>query len=352
MKQLYVKLLLFAIALPVLSHAQTITRENFPNPGETYNGVFAGNYGTYGSWPAGTQTWDFNGWTSNQGDTVLFEYIDATNTAPFTGAEMSVGIAGLGDLYFSSNSDSLNLAGTKTTYNNQIIEAPYQDDQQTLVTFPFTYNDSFLDTARGSFSDTYSGTYNGFPVTVDATVYRTVHSQTTADGQGTVLLPGASYSNVLRLKINSTIIDSVYQQGTTTLLTVMTSTTEEYLFVDQDYKHQIIYAIKVQPEGEVAMELVFYFTDPVELNPLNTVKAKNANIQLYPNPASDIVTVKGLQSVAGAELILYTASGEEVARLKNNGESFAIPAELKTGLYFYTLNQSGTSLTKGKINLL
>lgn len=334
--------------LPAFANAQTITRQNFPNVGENYQAVFAGNYGVYGSWPSGNQTWDFSGWTSTAGDTLPFNYSTVSSTSPFAGSEMTVGMAGLGDLFFSSSSNSYELTGTRTTFNGETVEAPYNQDYQTLVTFPFTYADNFKDTAKGTFSDTYTSI--GFPI--DATIIRTTHSETTADGSGTVILPGKTYSDILRIKITSTIIDSVYQTGTTTLLEVFTSTTEEYLYVAEGFKHQIIYANQTIPDGSTTpINTVLYFTNPVDLNPLSTKNASNNLIELYPNPASDAVSVAGLRSGTEAEIVIFSASGEQLATLKNNGQTFSIPENLNTGLYFYSISENGVVVKTGKINI-
>ena len=73
---------------------------------------------------------------------------------------------------------------------------------------------------------------------------------------------------------------------------------------------------------------------------------------LYPNPFSTnaVLRLSPETTISNAVLTVYDISGRLVSRVNNiTSTDISINrGNLKNGLYYYTLNDSGTIITKGK----
>ena len=86
--------------------------------------------------------------------------------------------------------------------------------------------------------------------------------------------------------------------------------------------------------GAIYMDsLSTWFTDIVEDCGNSIAEAENASITLYPNPASDKVTLEGVGN--GADIFIINAMGKVVRRLENVGGiiTFSV-GDLPKGIYF------------------
>lgn len=119
------------------------------------------------------------------------------------------------------------------------------------------------------------------------------------------------------------------------------------------------------PQGQSGQSVIFYTffnhdtpSDSVRLKVvfdvaptgIANIEAKN-NFQLYPNPANDVIRVK-YTSDTNADLIIYDITGKMVRR-----ESFVAGqpdytisvADLKSGVYFYSLNNGKEIISMKKL---
>ena len=83
---------------------------------------------------------------------------------------------------------------------------------------------------------------------------------------------------------------------------------------------------------------------------VNNVYA-NANISVYPNPASDVLYIdnKATQALTAN---LYAVNGSIVATKAISGNGKMDISTLPAGLYFYSLTDNGTILKRGKITVV
>ncbi|MFC2111555.1 T9SS type A sorting domain-containing protein, partial [Bacteroidota bacterium] len=134
------------------------------------------------------QTWDFSNITVYFNPQGYYYYPPAITLydSAFPTATVALEIAlNLFNYYFYETSPSGYILLGEWS---DIWELPYSDPKQAL-TFPFTYNSTVTDTYGGT-SAPYSGT----------TKTLTGNFTTTCDGYGTLILPSATHTNVLRLK--------------------------------------------------------------------------------------------------------------------------------------------------------
>lgn len=192
----------------------------------------------------------------------------------------------------------IGLAITATTGEN------YTPNPRTFATFPYTFGTVFSDT------------------------YRTVNETTdtsvviTYDAYGTLILPTGTYSNAIRQKI------------------VMNGTTTNYVWFN------------VQPFYPLLQTVL-------EENSLGIVKQVNLgtddhsfekNFAVYPNPASDVITIDAIGTIdnavaielfdlMGKRLMVQNASPLENDQIQLNVES------LNAGIYLLKITDSITKLT-------
>ena len=79
--------------------------------------------------------------------------------------------------------------------NSSTASISFSANKQTVLTFPFTYNDTWTDNYQGT------GNNSGFPFTRSGTI------TATADGFGTLITPNGTYTNVLRIFYDQTFTD-------------------------------------------------------------------------------------------------------------------------------------------------
>lgn len=139
------------------------------------------------------QTWDFSGIVTTT--TTALDFV-STSSCPSPTSFPTANV--------SSNFDSQQYVHhkfTSTEYDNVGMYAGgvaiSYSDPETILTFPFTMNDSYVDTFGATF------------VSGGVTFVRSGDVTVTADGYGTLILPNATISNVLRVKVTEDYGDAV-----------------------------------------------------------------------------------------------------------------------------------------------
>jgi hypothetical protein len=187
--------------------------------------------------------WDFSSLVFTKSGRVV--YISPAST-PYGGSFPAANIAydqGGAFGYFDAENGGYYSLGSASNFGPKVVYT----DIQTVVTYPFTYGDSLRDTAKG----TYDITTVAMGYTIVNTGIRTIYSKTSADGYGTLKVPGKEYANALRLKIVSTAIDSLtvtVNGGSPTKRVAIDDYTEYYwvisgtrlwaMYMDSVYSHQ------------------------------------------------------------------------------------------------------------------
>ena len=339
MKKFYLLFLIISFSLNSFTQP-VITSAHYPVAGES----FSGNIDFPSVWNPGTsganQTWDFS---TLAGGSATVTYEDPASTsyaASFSTSNVALSQAGTAYLYYNSTSSQVDITGTVTLFPS--ANTRVYNDPQTVITFPFTFNDNFKDTA-----DTGIIPAPG----VNRTQRRVTYSETTADGYGTLTLPGStSFSNVLRILIASEVIDSTFDSGN--FLSENISTDSQYYFISEDYKPHVLALTKnISPNGTTL--LAQYFLSPS--TPTSVIKPENSYVTIFPNPAKSEITVEidqnKFSNTAALIFQLYTNTGTTAYQeVRINQATQKIPLNnLNPGLYFYQLKDEDDLLQSGKV---
>ncbi len=244
---------------PVLTQAT-----NSPAPGHAYTI----NYGPYvqPGMPGAAQTWNLSALATDS-------TIQVTTVAPFntpngtqfptaTAAEVSEAVT----QYFRTAADGIHFAGSDDG-TSVIVHAP----QGKFLAFPCTFGTSWNTPQNASFS------YDDTPVT------RTGTFSGHADGYGNLVMPGGTIPNVLRVHWTHTLQDA-------TPFFTISYIYDSYAFFVAGQSHPIAELVTASTDfgnGAVVNQFSRWSGD------ISTaIKAPQAPaIGVYPNPASDEVTI-------------------------------------------------------------
>lgn len=340
MKKIYTVLCISFFGLA--ANAQTITRQNLPFPGDSYNSTYVNSEDE--NWnPGGSgdgQTWDFSSFTGDP----LTQVYDAVNSNVYTKAQFKLDLSNLGASYFAATESDYRIVGVTSFFEGFNIDVPYINDH-IMFKFPMMYADNFKDTAYSEHTSTVS--IGGLPVPV--LTKRTTHSETTVDGRGALKLANKTYEDVLRVKVYATIYDTANGSfGPISHSEIIKSSTEEYYFFSADYKHQLAYFISfVSTAQDEPLKFIFTFSDPVVLS--NNTALDQENSMVYPNPANGFVN---FSSESDATIEIFDMQGRS-ALLTNmsKGLKNVNISDLKTGLYNYRITPKSGEVVTGKLTV-
>jgi Secretion system C-terminal sorting domain len=293
------------------------------------------------------QTWDMTMLVATSLDTLTYVTPASTGyAASFPTANLAIQQSslnnGAGFLDVSSGGMDLqgfvgDLLGTGTPI------VAYQTPSLRVSQFPFAYQDNFANTSILDVTLDASGFGIAF---VDSARFKNIQVRNlVADGYGDLNLPGASYTNVMRIKevnmqTDSTWIhtffgwqlfsDSVYTDSTFS----WSDNTKGYLLAQAEYVGGVLDNVSHQ-------DFVL----------VGRVDAVDASYLVYPNPAQNRLIVR-----ADAEVTTITISdlqGRAIASQPLNGTQTEVQVgELPRGLYLYRLlDVSGMPKQSGKLLL-
>jgi hypothetical protein len=321
-----------------------LTADDLPALGDKKTDYVADSVGVEAGPAGANMSWDFSTLARiGSNDSVISEVVAASSTlyaSDFPSATLAAkSVSGNSWAYYSTSATQASMLGVVASSGSTTVKQKY-NDPQLILQVPFTYNQSM--------SDDFEASYDANGITV----YRSGTSTATADAYGTVIMPHRTFSNVLRVKNVSFIKDSFDLFGD------WVSTTTEvtsYSFISP---------------GRVAPILTIMYTTTTtqgipgsgtktvtfnDLEPLASVKPLsmlNADVKLYPNPASStsnlVVNAKENSTV---NVSICNALGEKVAcqyaRLHAGQNSVSLPVEnLKSGIYFVNISDGTGSLTR------
>lgn len=289
-----------AVAQPSLSAANTnpIAGESFVINTAPYMAPGAGGANV---------TWNFSTLTSSGTNT--FSYVSSSSTpngASFPNANIAYTVSGMTD-YYSATGSTYARAGAYG--NNTAIS--YSDVEQ-LLSYPFTYNSTFVD----SFKSTY--TSNGI------TLQRLGKITATADGYGTLVLPNGTVTNVLRVKWEEDYGD--YYSG----FAMYEYETTIYAW----YKPGVHYPIMSMTELVVNQGAANRYGSYMDVSGLGAFENSVAgNLLVYPNPSNSLLNI---------DLSLQTGANVKISVINMLGESFIYSEQTAgAGNFYKTLDVSG-----------
>jgi hypothetical protein len=277
------------------------------------------------------QVWDFSNAHALNTETITNIYAapsDYTQSASYPGATIVQDLPGNMYTFFKSVSSptaqaeivGIDRPSIKMTFTNSAI----------VIQYPAGLGFSVSDDVSGTYS---VGTING-PVEGE--------TQTVADGTGTLILgPGATFSNVIRLK---SVQNLTLTQGS------LTGTLKQtvYNFYDQAQKFAIInisYIEMAMAGGSPSVTAGMF----ANANNYATVGIDENNslansLQLFPNPASQLLFVN--TGAAVKSVALFNMAGTKVPVQEKDGVINV--STLPNGIYFLKL-ESATGTVARKV---
>jgi hypothetical protein len=187
--------------------------------------------------------------------------------------------------------------------------------------YPCTYRSAHVDTGSAHF--TTSGT---------AVAIRIVDSFK-ADGYGTLTLPTGTRTNVLRVHMITYTTDTFTVFG---FPVINNDRTESYLWFDTGY-HSPVLMLGLDTVGGVALHVssAKFYTHGAVLG-TNSITTDNSTMEVFPNPASENITVKfNAATSENVSVSLTDLVGREVAtasQITNNSATIPVSG-LSSGLY-------------------
>ncbi|MEO6301739.1 MAG: T9SS type A sorting domain-containing protein, partial [Bacteroidia bacterium] len=213
-------------------------------------------------------------------------------------------------------------------FTSSTLTAVYQNPEN-LVNYPFTYGTISSDTYSTSY------TYSSIPVTSSGTV------TVTGDGSGTLNTPGNSYTNVLRLKIQTTDITNFGSFGTST------TTAVGYTYLNSLSKFQLLSVNSSTSTSSTSTVVTTNKSGNINNMVLAGIKESNksANFSVYPNPTSDkkIELYFVLANEENYNATIYNTLGQKVKMIELGSKAPGIYNEvvdltnLEAGVYYLHL---------------
>lgn len=258
----------------------------------------------YATFTGSGQTWDYSGYfgLDNSPRTLSITTAAADpNGSDFPNAQKAISIEGFITTFISStpltrNSEGFSyVAGAPFGTVNVVLDT----DNGLLMNYPMALSNSLVDVYAGT---AYSSSGN-FPTVGN--------SSCIVDGEGTLTLNGSTtYTGVLRYKL----IDTAEANTGVPLGVVQIIRTQyEYykLGSNQDMPLFIHSTLSLIIGGGVPTETVVVLSSAAPDGFLGVNTNELASITVYPNPATETISVNGL--TADAQLTLVDAQGKTVA---------------------------------------
>jgi len=303
--------------------------------GDSFNILRADTTGVQAGPAGASQTWDFSSLVLDTVPASLTynDLASQTFAADFPNGNMVLD-DGSGDFsVFQVNSNAIALQGIN---NSTLGSVPYSDPQ-ILMNFPVSFgapnvnNDAFA----ASFS------LSGFPVT------RTGTSSTVADAYGTLILPGNTFNNVLRVKTTTATTDATLIGNITTDQVVY----NWYNAFNKSYLLTISVTTNVTPLGTNVTKVVAVLDSPA-LSGLSDDQNSIGKISLHPNPVVHHLQMNlELKKSGKYNFALFSAEGSlvlnqtDVSLLAGNVNHGMDVSSLAQGMYFLNITGEGISQT-------
>lgn len=243
--------------------------------------------------------------------------------------------------FYKNSSSSFKMVGFGATINSIPTPIQYQGGDR-IYKFPLVYGD--MDTSTYSFD---------IPVPTLGYWRQQGTRYNHVDGFGTLLLPNGVTYDVIRLKSEIEIMDSVHVDALGFTIPLPRIRTE-YKFMAIGEGEPVL-QITTQPLLLVfGQETVIGVKYKNEMNLAGTESSsENFNISVYPNPVSEQLTVSNPKSIGWNKLQIYTTSGKIVYTNSCGGNS-SIQVDvndLSAGTYYLVLDLSGGKIHTQKLSI-
>lgn len=324
-----------AIAQPTL----TATNSN-PAIGDVFT-LQPYNYVSPGSSGA-SQTWNFSSITQTtaSASSSTCTAVSSSNTATFPGSNIQSVASATSIGFGNANSTAYQNTGVKQGTVNIVYSNP-----EDVIHYPFTMGNTYSDPFAATFTNAGS------------TYTRTGTTAVTADGYGTIQLPGATFSNVLRVHFVQTYKDTTYITGFGPY--VLNYVNDEYMWYLPG-NHSSIFSV-FSFTANSAFTGTSISTGANKLvtitSGINDLKSSINSLNFYPNPSSNgtLNLDLNLNENIKYEIVIINNLGQEVFRsVPENGfsgynfKTFDI-SKIASGLYNFEIVSDNVPLITKKI---
>ncbi len=219
MKNNLLMLAAFAVLSGTMSAQQPVLTNNvFPELGDAVTQIDGDTLGIEPGASGANQTWNFSSLSALPGEVAVASTVATAASTPFAANFPDANLAavtttddGTAYAYFKQEANKISFYGSAAGG----IFFQFTDPQVVLQT-PLNYHDAFTDSYNSEFSIPDGGTF--YSKAIKAAEY---------DAYGTLKMPGATYSNAMRVKsvelsIDSTVFDGGY------IVTILNTTTYEW----------------------------------------------------------------------------------------------------------------------------
>lgn len=245
-------------AQPVISNGNNVPAPGLSVPVSFANTSLAGNGGS-------NQTWDFSSLSfTSLGLVEVIAPASSPIGASFPTSNYALSLIGQNSFsFFQVSSNKMEVLAW--TISSPGSGNDYSPNPRTLMTFPFNYLDTVNDTWQK-----VGGSVNTVTITYD--------------GYGTLITPTTTHNEVVRIK-------------------------EDYGGGAIDYQWYSLNPFMVVAIFDHNINRLFHFaiTQPTGIA---SEEKSTFSVDVYPNPANDIVTVDGLQ--AGSTIVVTDITGKQV----------------------------------------
>jgi hypothetical protein len=259
------------------------------------------------------------------------------NDPNFAGSDGRVASSGSDASYYNTISTTdLKYYGGNISVNGVNAVIKYSSPA-VMASYPMALN--------GTVSSVTSGTVNvttPFPVTTNFTG----NCNVLADATGTLVLPGRSFNDIIRL----TTMQNIVANGTATI-TLLT-----YDYYSPGTSKAAILSVQTStlssPLGGTSSQTMTTLQKDYVTVGVKEMKEAKAEVSVFPNPASSVVNFN-TNSVEAYKVTVYDITGKAVATdLFEDNKSRLNISSLNSGMYLYTITgKSNQVLNSGKFNV-
>lgn len=277
-------------------------------------------------------TWDFSDIVIT-GPSTIYKNVNPAAT-PYAGSFGLATLAATTDdmnyTYFQVTPALINNLGAGT-----VAAVISYDNPETILTFPLTYDSENDDTFGATFTSLGYGFEREGTVQMEANAY------------GTLILPTGTYTNVLRVKLKELYSDASI--GLPVPIT-LDYNFETYYWLAPGVTGLLFSYANLETTtlaGSETVEIGFLNDDAVAGIHSNTLSDNLINV--YPNPATEIIYVDNKSALGFGKIYLYDITGQLILSetIENQNPIAINVSQLPAGMY--TMQLTGDSGTLSKI---
>lgn len=266
------------------------------------------------------------------------------------------------DVYLHKSTNGIGIVGiVGDVANLGVVLKAKLTPEQTLLSFPSTYQTTFTNVSTASAS-TYHGQnesfiYNGVYYTFFVDSFKaeyTYNISSEIDGYGTLTTPAGTFQ-ALRQKVEEVQVDThyAYIQGTGWFPFEYETITEYKLRWWVDGMGYPAVECAYNPTNNKVKNVTYLTMSTVITGLQNLASSTSSSIYAYPNPSTDFVSFHGISENVKA-IELFDVTGKKVKEFNNIAQgNFTIAVnDLNKGFYTYSIiSMDNQKMASGKLSV-